>query len=248
MEAMLHHINQNKSIMKKIILSLFAILFAIGAFAQKGPKTEKTLEEMATKRADKLKTELSLTDEQRTKVYQAHFDKMTKMKAIKAKNLEDKKAIAKEMKPVNDSFQANMKSILTTDQFTQWEVAKKNEQATRKEKRKERAKKSELSAEEMANKKADKLKSELTLTDEQRTKVYQAQLEKITQMKAIKAKNLEDKKAKAKEVKPVNEAFQAKMKTILTPEQLTKWEEMKKNQKEKGKEFRKGKSDKKGKQ
>jgi protein CpxP len=245
MEAILHHINQNKSIMKKIILSLVAIVFAVGAFAQKGPKSEKTAEEMANKRADKLKTELSLSDEQRAKVYQAHLDKMTKMKAIKDKNLEDKKAAAKEMKPVRDSFQANMKSILTADQYNKWEAAKKNEQATRKEKRKERANKSELTAEEMASKKADKLKTELSLTDEQCTQVYQAQLEKITQMKAIKAKNLEDKKAKAKEMKPVNEAFQTKMKSILTPEQLTKWEEMKKNQKEKGKEHRKAKSDKK---
>ncbi len=118
--------------MKKLMLTIVAAVFAVGSFAQDAPKTPKTPEEVANKRADKLKTELALTDDQRAKVYAAELDRITKVRAIRAKYPTDKKAARKEIKPVNDAFQTTLKGILTAEQITKWEALK----AKAKEKRK----------------------------------------------------------------------------------------------------------------
>lgn len=76
---------------------------------------------------------------------------------------------------------------------------------------------------------ADQIAKELSLTDEQKTKLKAAIEDQQAKMKALRedtSLSAEDKKAKAKELR---EGMQAKMKEILTPEQLTKWHEMQKN-------------------
>ena len=115
-----------------MMLSIVAAVFAVSSFAQDAPKTIKTPEEAANKRADKLKTELGLSDDQRAKVYAAILDRVTKVRAIKAKYPSDKKAARKEIKPINDAFDTTIKSILTAEQVTKWEALK----AKGKEKRK----------------------------------------------------------------------------------------------------------------
>ncbi|HTL73064.1 MAG TPA: hypothetical protein VL863_07145 [bacterium] len=76
---------------------------------------------------------------------------------------------------------------------------------------------------------ADQIAKELSLTDEQKTKLKAALEDQQAKMKALRedtSLSAEDKKAKAKELR---EGMQAKMKEILTPEQLTKWQAMQKN-------------------
>ncbi len=121
--------------MKKLIFSIAAAVFAVSSFAQTSPKTEKTPEEMASKRAEKLKTELSLSDDQKAKVQAALLERITKVKEIKAKYPNDKKAANKEIKPVLLKFRENMKSTLTAEQYTKWEESKKNAKAKRKDKK-----------------------------------------------------------------------------------------------------------------
>lgn len=76
---------------------------------------------------------------------------------------------------------------------------------------------------------ADQIAKDLSLTDEQKTKLKAALEEQQAKMKALRADTSltpEEKKAKAKELR---EANQAKMKEILTPEQLEKWQKMQRN-------------------
>ena len=71
---------------------------------------------------------------------------------------------------------------------------------------------------------------ELGLTPEQETKVKAAREEMMTAMKALAP---EDKRTKGKEIR---EAFAAKLKAILTPEQFEKWQkQMEKNRPQGGK-------------
>jgi protein CpxP len=123
--------------MKKLMLGLAALAMALGAYAQDSTEMKKSPEEMANKKADKLKTELSLSAEQRTSVYNALLDKITKMKAIKAKyeNSADKKAMRAEMKSVEESFDTTMKGILSADQYSKWQTLKDEHKDKRKEKR-----------------------------------------------------------------------------------------------------------------
>lgn len=110
--------------MKQLILSIATVMFALSGFAQKGSKAQMTAEELATKRAEKLKTELSLSDDQKTKVYAAILERHNKVKAIKEKFGDNKKGMGKELKPVRESFDASMKSILNADQLAKWETLK----------------------------------------------------------------------------------------------------------------------------
>lgn len=124
--------------MKKIILGLAAVAMAVGSYATDSAKAKKSPEQMANKRADKLKTELTLSDEQRGRVYTAVLEKINKTRAIKEKykGTKEKQAMHTEMKAVHDNFEASMKSILSAEQFTKWQDLK----AKQKEKHKGKGK------------------------------------------------------------------------------------------------------------
>ena len=86
----------------------------------------------------------------------------------------------------------------------------------------------DISAEDMARHRADKMKAELQLTDEQYNKVYSLYVEDAKKIKAIKAEEdagkpveLSDEQKKAR-----REEREAQMKEILTAEQFAKWKEL----------------------
>ncbi len=124
--------------MKKIILGLVAVVMATGAYAHDSARVKKSPEEMANKKADKLKVELSLTDEQRTQVYTAVLDKINKSKTIREKYQggKDKNAMRAEMKTVKENFDAKMKTILSADQYSKWQDIRKQQKEKHKGKKK----------------------------------------------------------------------------------------------------------------
>ncbi|HSZ25879.1 MAG TPA: hypothetical protein VK766_09185 [Cytophagaceae bacterium] len=77
--------------------------------------------------------------------------------------------------------------------------------------------------EQKASMAADRIKADLGLTDDQRQKVYTAKLNQLTQKEAIKTKYNNNLQAGEADFKANNDAFKASMKTILTPDQYTKW-------------------------
>ena len=123
--------------MKKFILSLAAILICAGAYAKDTAKVRKSPEEIAAKRSAQLKEKLELTDDQKTKVYASMLDKINRKQAIKEKYKggTDKKSMRMEMKAVEDGFDADMKSILTAEQYTKWQGIKTKQKEKHKEKR-----------------------------------------------------------------------------------------------------------------
>lgn len=121
--------------MKKSILIIATAMFALVGFAQTSTKTTKTPEEIATKRSEKLKTDLGLSDDQKTKVHTAIVETVTKVREIKAKYPNDKKAAAKEIKVVRENYKTTMKGILTAEQFTKWEASKKDKKDKKKAKK-----------------------------------------------------------------------------------------------------------------
>ncbi|MCC6820069.1 MAG: hypothetical protein V9H26_24015 [Verrucomicrobiota bacterium] len=78
---------------------------------------------------------------------------------------------------------------------------------------------------EMAKERLAKIATELKLTDEQKTKVAAALKEQAEKMRGLKDATPEERKEK---VKAGREEMQKKMKEILTPEQYTKWEKLRK--------------------
>ena len=95
-------------------------------------------------------------------------------------------------------------------------------------------KKSTKTPEEIAAKKADKLKSSLALTDEQYKQVYSVFLENVNRKMAEKESMKElDKEARKEVKKKRKEETRAKLQSILTKEQMEKLEKMKGGKKNK---------------
>jgi Spy/CpxP family protein refolding chaperone len=84
--------------------------------------------------------------------------------------------------------------------------------------------------EQIANRQATHLQKVLTLTEEQKQKVYQAVVARATAMQQIKNKN---RKELHTEAKPVKEKFVNDVNATLTPEQQQKWEQYRLQQKQK---------------
>ncbi|MBC7450691.1 MAG: hypothetical protein H7259_04310 [Cytophagales bacterium] len=92
--------------------------------------------------------------------------------------------------------------------------------------------KTKLNPDEKAQKLTQYMTTELGLTTEQQQKVAALNSSKATQLAAIKTKYNGDMKAAQTELKPIKQQYNTSLKTILSPEQFTKWEQIKKQKKE----------------
>jgi periplasmic protein CpxP/Spy len=98
-------------------------------------------------------------------------------------------------------------------------------------------------AEEKATLQADRMKEKLTLTDIQRTQFYNAALQRINKIEAIKLqyKDSANKKGMGQEIKAVKQEFDNSLATFLTADQMAKYKEIEADKKEKMKEKNKNK-------
>jgi uncharacterized membrane protein YgcG len=93
--------------------------------------------------------------------------------------------------------------------------------------------KESLTAEQRAEKMTTRMTEELGLSEDQKQKIYQINLENAKKRDAQKAAMEDERKAKRTEMQTQNQAQNKQIEAILTPEQKTKWEEVKKeNRKE----------------
>lgn len=111
--------------MKRIMIGVLMSVMAMSTYAQTQERVQKSPEELAALRAERLKISLELTDDQTKKVESALLLKMTKSKEIRAKYPEDRDAAKKEMRPIQQQFKATMKEILTEEQYLKWQEMKK---------------------------------------------------------------------------------------------------------------------------
>ena len=105
---------------KSIYLSLIALLFSVASFAQEtsneqtNERKAPTVEEIAKRRADRLRNELLLGNDQYDKVYKLCLQKAKKDKARQ-----------EEMKAEKEAFNKNMKGILNEAQSERFEQMQK---------------------------------------------------------------------------------------------------------------------------
>lgn len=127
------------SFSKIALLSL--LLFFIGvstSFAQseRGKKmrnSNATPTEKAEKRSQKWKTEFSLTDTQTAQVKTALEKRITATDALKGQEKSDEKKAQR--KAIASEFDSSVKSILTSEQYAQYEQKKADKKAKMKENR-----------------------------------------------------------------------------------------------------------------
>lgn len=133
--------------MKKIILlaaCLFTISTAVNAQEVARKQTtgqaegheKKTPEQRAQKHVDDLNAEVTLTEDQKTKVHDLAIAKIKKIEEIKAshKGQPDGDAMAKrEIEPVRKEFRQNVKAILTPEQLEKLKAKNKEMKAAGKD-------------------------------------------------------------------------------------------------------------------
>ncbi|HXU27147.1 MAG TPA: hypothetical protein VN698_07935 [Bacteroidia bacterium] len=115
---------------------------------------------------------------------------------------------------------------IATMQLTQAQEAKETRTAT------PRQAGEAPTAEQIATRQTDHLQKILTLTEDQKQKVYQAVLKRATTVQQIKAKTT-DRKAMQAEIKPVKEQLIKDVNAVLTPEQQKQWSDFRLQQKQK---------------
>ncbi len=113
-------------------------------------------------------------------------------------------------------------------------------------------KKQRKTPEERAQKRADRMKEKLALTDDQHKQVYNIMLSQANEMKAVweSTKNDQDKTARKEKMKAIRESGKTQINSVLSADQQKLWETHKKEMKEKhkgkkhhGKKHKKGSKD-----
>ena len=196
--------------MKKILVVMIALGFVYSANAQNisKMKTHHLHNEMMLK-------ELNLSPAQKEQMkasqesYKKQLMELNKNENITVKESRDRKeALNKEQKE-------KIMSLLTADQKNKLVQLKKDREA-----------KHEMEA----AKRLDKMKTNLNLSDDQMAKINAARQATHTQLKAIKENDQLSRTQKREQFIALKEQNKNSFKSILTPEQFGKLEEMKKNQ------------------
>ncbi len=95
-----------------------------------------------------------------------------------------------------------------------------------------------------AEKNTQRLKEELQLSEDQVSKVQVANQKRMEQMQNIRAEGKGERKEKMSKIKAIMDEYDKEMKAILTPDQYTKFEQIKDEQRDKLMDRRKGKRNK----
>ena len=129
--------------MRKILVVAISCILVSNAWAQTSskpsvnkPKHEKnkgrhiTKEERTHRKADLLKSQLGLSDDQSKKVESSMMKRNDGLSAVRTKVGENNDAFRTEALPIRKQFQADLKSILTPEQFSKFtEMRKSNKRA-----------------------------------------------------------------------------------------------------------------------
>ncbi len=121
--------------MKKAMI-LSVIMLAICAsysFAQRGQGQREKLEpeEMAKRQTTQMKESLDLTEEQLTKVEALNLKYAEKMETLRDEAKADREATRNAMKPIREEKDAELKALLTTEQYEKLVTLRKDSQPKR---------------------------------------------------------------------------------------------------------------------
>ena len=201
--------------MKKIVALMTALTGLI--FCANAQNISKMKTQHHNNNAMMLK-ELNLSSAQKEQMkanqesYKKQLQELNKKEDITVKEARDRKeALHKEQKE-------KMMNLLTADQKKKLVQIKKDREARH---------------ETEAAKRLDKMKTNLNLSDEQVNKINAATQTTHTQLRTIKENDQLSRIQKKEQLLALKEQNKNSLKTILTPEQFNKFEEMKKNKMDK---------------
>jgi len=205
--------------MKKMIVSMMiAGAFILSATAQEARPMKHNNQHHGKHHKGMMMKELNLTADQKAQLktshesYKQQLGELNKNEAITVKESRDRKDVLRK------GQKEKMMAILSPDQKIKLEQIKNNKQGRH---------------EAMAAKRLDKMKAKLNLSDEQVAKISTAKQAEHEQFKAITQNDNLSRLQKKDQVMALREQNKNNFKSILTPEQISKMEEMKKTRMEK---------------
>ncbi|HSI70934.1 MAG TPA: hypothetical protein VK941_11920 [Gillisia sp.] len=137
--------------MKKIFLSLLALMIGVVSFAQeqkrerkqmhKQERVERSAEEMASLRTERMAAQLSLTDVQKEKINSLFLEQAKERKTTMAEarekremkkgNKEDRKREMEARMENRKEMQEQLKTVLTPAQYEEWQASRETKDRKR---------------------------------------------------------------------------------------------------------------------
>lgn len=121
--------------MKKLMI--VAVLASMTLAAQAQEKDKKTPQERAKARTEHMTKELALSPEQQAKVEAINLKYADQVEAVRSEREAERTAKREAAKAMHDAHDAEMKAVLTADQYTKWVAKKQEAKAKHMEKRKQ---------------------------------------------------------------------------------------------------------------
>jgi Spy/CpxP family protein refolding chaperone len=121
-----------KVLVKKSIVFALASLFVIAVSAQRPDKKSTiTAEERASRQTEMMTKQLDLTEEQQAKVKEIHLKHSQQMADHKKQATEAKKQNRENMKTQMEAKDAELKQVLTPEQYEKWQTKKQENRKPR---------------------------------------------------------------------------------------------------------------------
>lgn len=202
--------------MKKVSILFASLVISLSSLAQEGHKHSP--EERAAHMTEKLTTELGLSPEQKTAIEGINAKYLSEMQSVKNNDelQEDQKREAS--KELRKNWKESVKAELTEEQKAKMEELK--------EERKEMQK---LTPAEKAEMKTAKMKEDLGLSEEQTQQLRELNRKVADKIEAIRSDENMSPEKKKEFIQGNRKDYKRVLSTILTPEQLAKFEEQKKS-------------------
>ncbi len=121
--------------MKKLMI--IALLASMTVAAQAQEKDRKTPQERAKLRTEHMTKELALSPEQQAKVEAINLKYADQVEAVRAEREAERTAKRDAAEAMHAAHDAEMKAVLTADQYTKWVAKKQEAKAKHLEKRKQ---------------------------------------------------------------------------------------------------------------
>ena len=167
--------------------------------------------------SEKMKTELSLTDDQYERIKAIDKAYRAQFHDLRSDSTKSKESKMKAMHSLGDVRKKEVEGVLTEDQKSKWQA----QQTARREEQRAHGQK-------VANDRAERIKKDLSLSDAQFEKFQKTNSEFRKQAHELRQKQLSDEARKNEFVK-IRKSYDKSIKSILSKEQYKKWSEMKKD-------------------
>ena len=172
--------------------------------------------ERATKHANKMKSTLALTDVQYNAIRAIDEEYITKQSDVSKDSTLSKESRHQQMRALQLQKASAIDKVLTDEQKSKWAAA-----------RSEQAKKHRSQMKKSHGERAQRMQKKLSLSDEQTFKIKAIDEEFASKFRALRRDSTMAREDSREKAESLREEYRSKTKSVLTEEQIQRWETQK---------------------